>query len=266
MDQAENECSICSERVVRKAGLSVLASPCCSAFLHRDCTQARALAAGPGTRDCPNCGDSESWGREVRRMGVYVPEPVRPELEEAASCHVEKAASCHAKLCFCEHESGRQHSGREGSWAVLGCSECGGRGIHAKCGGLEGGRAAPWYCYTCRLDLREQGRADRLAAGTGQLWEAREQLLGSSSPLTAYLPAPPCPAPAPPPSPLRKVQGHRITANTSFTDLLGSMLDGESEASPGDSDYESSSQELGVRPLGHQGLAGSRAATAGVKT
>ena len=45
MDQSENECSICSERVVRKAGLSVLASPCCSAFLHRDCTQARALAA-----------------------------------------------------------------------------------------------------------------------------------------------------------------------------------------------------------------------------
>ena len=254
MDQSDNECSICSERVVRKAGLSVLASPCCSAFLHRECTQARALAVGPGSRDCPHCGDSESWGREVRRMGVYVPEPVRPELEEAVSCH--------AKLCFCEHESGRQYRGNEGSWAVLGCSECGGRGIHAKCGGLEGGRAAPWYCYTCRLDMREQGRADRLTAGTGQLWEVREQLLGSSL-RTASLPTPPCPAP--PPSPLRKVQGHRITANTSFTDLLGSLLDGESEASPGDSDYESSSQELGVRPLG-QGLAGSRAAADGVKT
>merc|ERR1712192_108250 len=36
----------------------------------------------------------------------------------------------------------------------------------------------------------------------------------------------------------------RITAETSFTDLLGCMLDaGEGEASPGDSDYESSSQE-----------------------
>jgi len=83
---------------------------------------------------------------------------------------------------------------------------------------------------------REQGRESR----EGVLWEARERLLAASS--LSYHP--------PTQTPLLASKGavseplKRITAETSFTDLLGCMLDaGEGDASPGDSDYESSSQE-----------------------
>jgi len=236
-DQATS-CLLCRKAVPRKACLATLVSPCCPTFLHRECVQAAALAAAPGTpgglRECPGCGDGAAWLAEVRRMGVYVPEQL------AVTKVAREEEGCTAKLCFCPMEGGRGHCG-EGRWEVVQCGECGGRGIHAACGGLEGGA---WQCYSCRRAIRQSGGE----VPAGEWEEARRHMfatLAAPAP-PQHAPALPQHAPALPTSPVKR--GLVLTANTSFTDLLGCMLDG-GEASPGDSDYESSSQEL-PRPPG----------------
>ena len=253
--KGEAVCVVCSGGVPRKTSLSTIVAPCCSTFLHKDCIQVGILiwegfdegdhqekALGGVGRKCPNCGDGDQWLAEVRRMGVYVPEPSTaiPTEEMVGGSHKQEPEEkrCTAKICFCDHEEGRSHVD-QGCWRLVGCQECGGSPIHAACGGLEDSRVS-WHCYACRRLRGKQGKESR----EGVLWEARERLLAASS-LTYH----------PPPTQLgqapllasRSVASEplkRITAETSFTDLLGCMLDaGEGEASPGDSDYESSSQE-----------------------
>jgi len=232
--KGEAVCVVCNLHLPRKTSLSTLIAPCCSTFLHKDCIQ--GIALGGSGRKCPNCGDGEQWLTEVRRMGVYVPEPstALPKDEMVGKSKQESEEECTAKICFCDHEGSRTH-GDQGSWRLVGCQECGGSPIHVACGGLDDSRVS-WYCYACRRLRREQGRESR----EGVLWEARERLLAASS--LSYHP--------PTQTPLLASKGavseplKRITAETSFTDLLGCMLDaGEGDASPGDSDYESSSQE-----------------------
>ena len=173
-------------------------------------------------------------------MGVYVPEPHLAALpaEEAAveKSEHEPEEECTAKICFCDQEDGRSHAD-QGRWRLVGCQECGGGPIHAACGGLDDSRVS-WRCYTCRRLRREHGQELR----DGVLWEARERLLAASSLSSNHHPH------TQTPSLTSKIVASEpfkgITAETSFTDLLGCMLDaGEGEASPGDSDYESSSQE-----------------------
>jgi len=235
--KGEAVCVVCSGGVPRKTSLSTIVAPCCSTFLHKDCIQGKAL--GGSGRKCPNCGDNEQWLAEVRRMGVYVPEPsAAPPTDEIVGRSQKQEFEeerCTAKICFCDQEESRRHED-QGCWRLVGCQECGGSPIHAACGGLDDSRVS-WHCYVCRRLRRETGKESR----EGVLWEAREQLLAASS-LTYH--------PPPTQTPLlasRSVASEplkRITAETSFTDLLGCMLDaGEGEASPGDSDYESSSQE-----------------------
>ena len=197
------------------------------------------MALGGSGRSCPNCGDDERWLAEVRRMGVYVPEPSNASTFEemigsSESGSPEEERGCTAKICFSDQESGRCHVD-QGSWRLVDCQDCGSRPIHAACGGLEDPRVS-WRCYTCR----NLNSVERREPKEGVLWEAREQLLAASflsSQSLKHTSSPPRQSAAT--EPLR-----RITAETSFTDLLGCMLDsGEGEASPGDSDYESSSQE-----------------------
>jgi len=235
--KGESVCVVCSSTIPRKTSFSTFIAPCCSAFLHKDCIQGMAL--GGSGRSCPNCGDDERWLAEVRRMGVYVPEPSNASTfeEMIGSSELgspEEERGCTAKICFSDQESGRCHVD-QGSWRLVECQDCGSRPIHAACGGLEDPRVS-WRCYTCR----NLNSVERRGPNEGVLWEAREQLLAASflsSQSLKHTSSPPRQSAAT--EPLR-----RITAETSFTDLLGCMLDsGEGEASPGDSDYESSSQE-----------------------
>ena len=169
-------------------------------------------------------------------MGVYVPEPstALPTDEMVASSKQESQGGCTAKICFCDQKGSRNH-GDQGSWRLVGCQECGGSPIHVACGGLDDSRVS-WHCSACRRLRREQGKELR----EGVLWEARERLLAASS-LSSH---PPTKTPLLASRSAASEPLKRITAETSFTDLLGCMLDaGEGEASPGDSDYESSSQE-----------------------
>lgn len=234
--KGEAVCVVCNLHLPRKTSLSTLIAPCCSTFLHKDCIQGKAL--GGSGRECPNCGDGEQWLAEVRRMGVYVPEPsTAPNMDEMVGRSRQKfEEECTAKICFCDQEGSRGH-GDQGRWRLVGCQLCGGSPIHVACGGLEDSRVS-WHCYACRRLSREQeGKESR----EGVLWEARERLLAASS-LSCH-PSNQTPllgSRSTASDPFKK----RITAETSFTDLLGCMLDaGEGEASPGDSDYESSSQE-----------------------
>jgi len=260
----EIQCAVCQEKVLKKVSLQTLVSPCCSGFLHRTCVQSQALSAVKNNFRCPLCNDVDSWGLEMRRMGIYVPEQDIVSIRESDRTQddVNTSTSCHAKLCFCAHERGRTHHS-SGLWEVVACLSCGGGGIHAACGGLDNVMEPKWFCYKCRKGMREKkGGEDQLLALSGKLWLERNKLLnstdshlmssmlGSDSEKTlhclVYPPDKTHTASSLQISPHKKVA--RITANTSFTDLLGCMLDGgEGEASPGDSDYESSSQDTGSR-------------------
>ena len=170
-------------------------------------------------------------------MGVYVPEPstaLPTDEMMGGRSKQESEEGCTAKICFCDQEGSRRHED-QGGWHLVGCQECGGSPIHAACGGLDDSRVS-WHCYTCRRLHREQGKESK----EGVLWEARERLLAASS--LSYHPPTQTPLLASRSAASEPLK--RITAETTFTDLLGCMLDaGEGEASPGDSDYESSSQE-----------------------
>ena len=201
-----------------------------------DASDQQGKALGGSGRKCPNCGDGEQWLAEMRRMGVYVPEPSTavPTDEMVGRSKQEYEEECTAKICFCDQEGRRSH-GDQGSWRLVECQDCGGSPIHAACGGLDDSRVS-WHCYACRRLHKERGKESR----EGVLWEERERLLAASS--LSYHPPSQTPLLASRSAASEPLK--RITAETSFTDLLGCMLDaGEGEASPGDSDYESSSQE-----------------------
>jgi len=290
-------CTICQERLVRKATLKTLWSPCCSSFYHRECVQSLAVSAGKEHLRCPNCNDTELFLKEMRQVGVYVPEQDaswegKGNFEELDR---ERELVCHAKLCFCPNIEGRAFNSEGGLWEVVGCETCGSKGIHARCGGMEDTLEAVWHCYTCREGLRGRGEEQIYLKHTSKLLDKREEVFSSSfsqsslspsssatslspspnpllSALLATLPpveektftslvipmvkqklAPPTPNP-PRPTPVQTDQRHyndtartvltKINSRTSFTDLLGSMLD-TGDGSPGDSDYESSQDNVG---------------------
>jgi len=297
-------CTICQDRLVRKATLKTLWSPCCSSFYHRDCVQSMAVSAGKEHMRCPNCNDTEMFLLEMREVGVYVPEQdasweAKGNFEEQDR---ERVLACYAKLCFCPHVEGRGFHSEGGLWEVVGCETCGSKGIHARCGGMEDMPEAVWHCYTCREGLKGRGEEQTYLQHTSKLWGKREEAFSSSlslsslstpSPATSFPPSPnpllsallaslppveektftslvipvlkqkqsPAgPLLLPPPAvvaPVEQRQNYdatrtlltKINSRTSFTDLLGSMLD-TGDGSPGDSDYESS-QDNGVASTNH---------------
>jgi len=287
-------CTICQDRIVRKATLKTLWSPCCSSFFHRDCVQTMAVSAGKEHLRCPNCNDTEAFLLEMKEVGIYVPEQDASWEYKGNYDDVdgERVTACHAKLCFCPHTDGRVYHSEGGLWEVVVCDSCGSKGIHAGCGGMEDIPDPVWHCYTCREGLRVRGEEQTYLQHTSKLWPKREEVFSSSfnqcslSPSSTTTSCPPSPNPllsallatlppleektftklvipvvrqkaaspakmstsVPPPTTQQNVNTRtvltRINSKTSFTDLLGSMLDTE-DGSPGDSDYESS-QDIGL--------------------
>ena len=110
------------------------------------------------------------------------------------------------------------------------------QGIHAKCGGLDSLLEPTWHCYACRQTLREQGQEETINTQTNKLWSKHMEAIARIDPdLAEKLQTQQ--------SKEKKVEARVVLANTkydystSFTDLLGSLLD--RDESPGDSDYES---------------------------
>ena len=110
------------------------------------------------------------------------------------------------------------------------------QGIHAKCGGLDSLLEPTWHCYACRQTLREQGQEETINTQTSKLWSKHMEAIARIDPdLAEKLQTQQ--------SKEKKVEARVVLANTkydystSFTDLLGTLLD--RDESPGDSDYES---------------------------
>ena len=92
-----------------------------------------------------------------------------------------------------------------------------------------------WHCYTCRQALREQGMEDTVTNQTDKLCRKHLDLLNKIAPhLAVRLQSKQTKEKR---SPARVVANTKYDYSTSFTDLLGSLLDRDD--SPGDSDYES---------------------------
>lgn len=286
---ANSNCTICQEKIVRKATFKTLWVPCCSSFFHRDCVQSQAISAGKGHLRCANCNDSSKFIEEIKMLGVYVPEQDASWEDGSQFNDIDREINiaCHAKICFCPFEDGRlfhDENKNGGVWEIFACNTCGSKGIHGRCGGLEEVPDSIWHCYTCREGLRDRGEEETYLKHTNKFWDRRIEIFHSSSHQsfssedTSIPPSPeplfapresgddekiftklvvpiikPPPMDIPVPNLIQKTNKRqdiikapitKINSETTFTDLLGSMLD-TGDGSPGDSDYESSQDTMG---------------------
>ena len=46
-------------------------------------------------------------------------------IDQSQEVDAEPVRLCHAKLCFCDHDSGRAHHSQHGLWEILKCDTCG---------------------------------------------------------------------------------------------------------------------------------------------
>jgi len=173
-DKSDNICTICQEKVVRKATYKVVWTPCCEEFFHKECVQNLARHYGAYHFRCPHCQNQEDFVKEMQVMGIYI--PVQDASWETGNDFndIDEAPPhlCHAKICFCPSEEGRAYNKEHGLWEVLPCQSCGSRGIHAKCGGLEDYPDPTWYCYKCRGVMND--KAAQLLPHTDKLWSHLE--------------------------------------------------------------------------------------------
>jgi len=219
-------CSLCQKSLGGGRRTDIVTGSCCESSYHRTCVQSQALATNRQNFRCPNCNCGPGWLEEMLEAGLFVPEQEGLEVQEDRLCH--------AKLCFCTEEAGRAHHGTGGLWEIFKCETCGVKGIHGACGGLESLEDPTWHCYSCRDSLREQGQEEIFTKQSSKLWRTHLETITRIAPdLAEKLQS----------QNKEKKTGGRVLANTkydystSFTDLLGSLLD--RDESPGDSDYES---------------------------
>lgn len=150
-NKSVKSCSICLKDVEAKPTFSALWTPCCAAWLHRNCLQKHAQAAGSYHFRCPLCNNNKVFNREMLEFGLYVPQQdALWEREQGYFPSSPNIRSCSAKICFCDKAEGRKYNSVDTIWEVLACHSCGSKGIHVKCGGLEEFVDPDWYCYVCR--------------------------------------------------------------------------------------------------------------------
>ncbi|XP_028405846.1 uncharacterized protein LOC114528424 [Dendronephthya gigantea] len=125
-------CPICLESVPCCVSPDVLATPCCKdVWLHRTCVQEQATVSGYFFR-CPVCNDKEKFVKEMKRMGIYVPD--RDAAWEDGNNFAElldKYSSCDSPACKCP--LGRKFSAENGEWELVLCNTCGQFGTHVGC-------------------------------------------------------------------------------------------------------------------------------------
>ena len=65
-------CQLCQEPVIARPSCpKSLYAPCCSAWLHRSCVQNLALKQ---SLQCPACFNTDKFGQEMQKFGVYTPQ------------------------------------------------------------------------------------------------------------------------------------------------------------------------------------------------
>jgi len=226
--RAGSRCSICNQSVGGGRRTDIITGSCCDATYHRSCLQTEALSSTQQHFRCLNCNNGQAWLEEMLVAGLYV-----PETEGLGGSDTERL--CHAKLCFYPEENGRALHATDGLWEIFKCDSCSMKGIHAKCGGLEEEEEPVWHCYTCRQSLRDQGLEETITPSKDKLCRKQLDAIYQIAPdlavklKTQQKKVKKCQT--------RGVANTKYDYSTSFTDLLGSLLD--KDDSPGDSDYES---------------------------
>lgn len=174
-DKKDNICSICQERITRKATIKTLWSPCCQEFYHRACIQELAHSCGSYHFRCPLCQNDTEFTAEMKRLGIYIPvqDPKWENNQQFQDIDEPPVVLCHAKICFCPQEGGRAYNKEHSLWEVLPCRSCRSRGIHAKCGGLEDYPEAFWDCYNCKNVMKDD--QPKLTVHTDKLWTPKHQ-------------------------------------------------------------------------------------------
>ncbi len=153
-NSSEKSCGVCLKSLDVRPSFSVLWTPCCGGWLHRDCAQKTALSAGRHHFRCTYCNDGNRFVLEMRHMGICLPDrPASWERPGEVNHSLPLRLSCTAKICFNQLErkdGSREHDVSDSLWEVLPCEGCGSKGIHVRCGGLQDFVDPDWYCYTCR--------------------------------------------------------------------------------------------------------------------
>uniref|UniRef100_A0A8D2DR68 G2/M phase-specific E3 ubiquitin-protein ligase n=1 Tax=Sciurus vulgaris TaxID=55149 RepID=A0A8D2DR68_SCIVU len=143
-------CTICLEYIEPVPTYNILRSPCCkNAWFHRDCLQVQAINAGVFFFRCTICSNSDTFQKEMLRMGIHIPEKDASwELEENAYQdllqHYER---CDVRRCRCKE--GREYNAPDSKWEIKRCQCCGSSGTHLACSSLRSWEQN-WECLECR--------------------------------------------------------------------------------------------------------------------
>jgi len=108
-------CIICNEIVIGKPNYDVLWAPCCKEnWCHHDCIQRLALISADDIMKCPICFDKKIFIKEIKRMGIYIPdhgEQVFWELPLDLEPFTLECIQCNHPTCICP--KGRTHDDSE---------------------------------------------------------------------------------------------------------------------------------------------------------
>ncbi|OXB55754.1 hypothetical protein ASZ78_000059 [Callipepla squamata] len=111
----DTNCAICLKSVGERASFSTLVCPACThTWFHRGCIQLEALNAGTTPFQCPGCGNSTLFRKEMSTLGIHIPDrrPAREENDVDASHLLQRHHRCDAFKCF--HPEGRDQAEEEG--------------------------------------------------------------------------------------------------------------------------------------------------------
>lgn len=169
---ALKECGLCARALDQlRPTFYVLRAPCCGGWLHRDCLQS-AILADAGAQ-CPLCLDVTVFAREIRIFGLYFPvEGLKPRTAGPKGAPAPPIKACAAKFCICPRGRQLGEGPPDHDWYLTRCAGCQSRGIHAACGGLTAYQDPSWFCYGCRMVVRDspppENRVLRFKWGTAR--------------------------------------------------------------------------------------------------
>uniref|UniRef100_A0A8C5Z7J0 PHD-type domain-containing protein n=1 Tax=Marmota marmota marmota TaxID=9994 RepID=A0A8C5Z7J0_MARMA len=179
-------CTICLEYIEPVPTYNILRSPCCkNAWFHRDCLQVQAINAGVFFFRCTICSNTDTFQKEMLRMGIHIPEKDASwELEENAYQDLlQHYEHCDVRRCRCKE--GRDYNAPDSKWEIKRCQCCGSSGTHLACSSLRSWEQN-WECLECRSIIYNSGnnfqKAKKHALSNSNNVAITDCLLEESSP------------------------------------------------------------------------------------
>lgn len=157
----QQNCAICFDTIDRNLSFDILTTTCCkNSRIHRTCIQKQALSFGLYLFRCPLCNNSDDYIKEMRHMGVYIPQrDASWETPDAYSDLLESRVMCDVRNCMCEY--GRKYDQPGTRWSIKACVICSLLGTHAACASLKH-TTSTYVCDICRSVWGEQNLRKKL--------------------------------------------------------------------------------------------------------